>query len=538
MNCAQRFPSLRRFGAAVMLAIAIAGCHGSGSSGGGSEATSLDPPAGPEPVGDLPAFPFVEHLDQSRVASGEVLFQELFVIGDSLFETAFNAQDGAGALRLPDGTPLAGRFSRVPPGGGRFTGPNGQACQGCHNSPFGTSAGEAAGNVAQDPARAGAPPFNLRNTISLFGSGLIQRLAEEMTEELLALRDAAAAAALPGGAPVTVALMAKSVGFGNITASRSGAGVVSFDTSAVEGVSADLVVRPFGWKGDVPTLRHFVRGASRNELGMEADELVAKELLLGTDPDGDGVEGELSIGDITGLTVYVAAQETPATIERLVRERRMASPGAEFGAASERGRVLFTQIGCHTCHVPEMRLLDPVFEEPTRRGGGNYLDAAMDPSSTALDPDRPFRFHLAQQGDFPRPEPHSAGGLRVALFGDLKRHRMGSRLADAQATPALTASGEPLVIGGAAATVGTREFLTPELWGVGSTGPWLHDGRAGSLEEAIRLHGVDAPPAAGNPDRSEAQEARDAFVALSSDDRTAVVTFLRSLVLFELAAEE
>ncbi len=530
--------SLRRYGAVWVLAIALAGCNGSGSSGGGSEATSLDPPAGPEPIGDQPAFPFVSHLDQSRVASGEVLFQELFVIGDSLFETQFNGQDGAGALRLPDGTALPGRFSRVPPGGGRFTGPNGQACQGCHNSPFGTSAGEAAGNVAQDPARAGTPPFNLRNTISLFGSGSVQRLAEEMTEELLALRDAAAAAALPGGTPVTVALAANGVGFGSITASRSGAGVVSFDASAVAGVSADLVVRPFGWKGDVPTLRHFVRGASRNELGMEADELVAKEPLLGSDPDGDGVEGELSVGDITGLTVYVAAQETPATIERLVRERRMASPGSEFGAASESGRVLFTQLGCHACHVPEMRLLDPVFEEPTRRGGGNYFDTAVNPSSTALDPDRAFRFHLAQQGDFPRPEPHSAGGLRVALFGDLKRHRMGSQLADAQATPVVTANGDPLVIGGAAVAVDTREFLTPELWGVGSTGPWLHDGRAGSLEEAVRLHGVDSPPAAGDPDRSEAQEARDAFAALPTEDRAAVVTFLRSLVLFELAAEE
>ena len=29
------------------------------------------------------------------------------------------------------------------------------------------------------------------------------------------------------------------------------------------------------------------------------------------------------------------------------------------------------------------------------------------------------------------------------------------------------------------------EFLTPELWGVGNTGPWLHDGRAATLDEAV-----------------------------------------------------
>ena len=58
------------------------------------------------------------------------------------------------------------------------------------------------------------------------------------------------------------------------------------------------------------------------------------------------------------------------------------------------------------------------------------------------------------------------------------------------------------------------QFLTAELWGVGNTGLWLHDGRAGTLREAILLHGEDEPPAAGDPGRSEAQESRDAFVAL------------------------
>ena len=71
------------------------------------------------------------------------------------------------------------------------------------------------------------------------------------------------------------------------------------------------------------------------------------------------------------------------------------------------------------------------------------------------------------------------------------------------------------------------------IWGVGSTGPWLHDGRAGTLEEAILLHGVDAPPPAGDPARSEAQEERDAFAALSPGEREALVTFLKSLILFE-----
>jgi CxxC motif-containing protein (DUF1111 family) len=94
------------------------------------------------------------------------------------------------------------------------------------------------------------------------------------------------------------------------------------------------------------------------------------------------------------------------------------------------------------------------------------------------------------------------------------------------------------VLDGAPVEVAPPVFLTAELWGVGNTGPWLHDGRAGSLEEAIRLHGADLPPPAGDPGRSEAQEARDAFTALAADDRLAVVEFLRSLVLFEFPEGE
>ena len=507
---------------------------GSSGGGGGGESTRLDPAAEAEPPGEQPAFPFDAHVDQKLVTRGRFGFGELFILGDELFETKFNSIDGVGILELPDGDALASRFSRVPPGGGRFTGPNGQGCNGCHNSPFGTSAGTASSNVLQDPAGNGIPPFNTRNTTSLFGSGLIQRLAEEMTEELLAIRDAAAQRAQAGGPEVTLDLVAKGIFFGRIGATRNVGGVVTFDTSEVEGVSEDLVVRAFGWKGDEPSLRSFSRGASLNELGMEPHELVLKDSMARNDPDGDGVENELSVGDITAIVVYIAGQETPTTVGRMSREGLLSPPGAAFSDAAERGRGLFEQIGCVSCHVPELRLVDPVFEEPTRRGGDHYHDHEMDVGATGLDSGRPFRFSLARQGDFPRPQPHPAGGVRVALFGDLKRHNMGRELADSQPMPVKNANGEQLVVDGIPDTVEPSGFLTPELWGVGSTGPWLHDGRAGTLEEAILLHGVDSPLPLGDPDRSESQEERDLFDGLSDDDRDAVVTFLKSLILVDV----
>ncbi|HVY63156.1 MAG TPA: di-heme oxidoredictase family protein [Planctomycetota bacterium] len=112
---------------------------------------------------------------------------------------------------------------------------------------------------------------------------------------------------------------------------------------------------------------------------------------------------------------------------------------------------------------------------------------------------------------------------------------MGRRLADPQPTPVTDARGERLVLAGVTQTAAPDEFLTPELWGAGNTGPWLHDGRAATLAEAILLHGEDAPPATVALGRSEAQEARDAFKALPSSDRLAVIAFLQSLITIDPA---
>ena len=61
------------------------------------------------------------------------------------------------------------------------------------------------------------------------------------------------------------------------------------------------------------------------------------------------------------------------------------------------------------------------------------------------------------------------------------------------------------------------EFRTQPLWGIAAVGPYLHDGRANTLEEAILAHG------------GEAAAARDAFAAMSQDDRGSIVEFLLSL---------
>ena len=64
---------------------------------------------------------------------------------------------------------------------------------------------------------------------------------------------------------------------------------------------------------------------------------------------------------------------------------------------------------------------------------------------------------------------------------------------------------------------GIRDFRTPPLWGLVQSAPYLHDGRASTIEDAIAAHG------------GEAAAVRDEVADLSTIDREAFFAFLRSL---------
>ena len=64
------------------------------------------------------------------------------------------------------------------------------------------------------------------------------------------------------------------------------------------------------------------------------------------------------------------------------------------------------------------------------------------------------------------------------------------------------------------------QFLTRPLWGVGSTGPYGHDGRSITLNDVILRHG------------GEAKAARHKYATLRSSEQLALQSFLNTLVLF------
>jgi hypothetical protein len=483
---------------------------------------------------ESPAFPLPAHLESAAIAAGEISFAEVFEAGEGLFHTAYNGLDGVGIARVPGG-PAVHRFSPTPPGG-QLLAPSSQSCGGCHNLPVAGAAGLSQTNVVNDTELDGLPPFNTRSTTSVFGDGLLQLLAQEITVELQAIRESAAEEArqTPGTA-VERALTAKGVDYGVIGATADAAGEMTFDLSGLSGVDPDLVVRPIGWKGTIPNVRMLVFAAASMAMGMQAEEFVWRVPGGAENPDldEDGVERELSVGDITAMTAYTVAQETPQELAALAAAGYVEAPSAADNERVERGRQAFGEIGCATCHQPEMRLEDTVFEEPTAKGNGHYFDRFLASKDAGYDPERPLRFDLLTAAEAPRAEAAPEGGAVVRLYGDLKRHAMGRHLAEPGGpSPALLPMLAPLMVDEAPVMIAPDVFLTAELWGVGNTGPWLHDGRAGTLREAVELHGEDEPVAVGVAGRSEAQEARDAFLALSEEGQGDLVAFLLSLRTF------
>lgn len=285
-------------------------------------------------------------VTHEEIADGSLALVAIRAAGRKVFTTPFNKADGHddGPIGPEDPT----RFGGCPTIGNngtflRMHGLDSQTCLECHSM----------GSNRTVPVRftvggagASAFPFVLQPDVGdfqgngfaaitgrminppiLFGVGGIQLVGREMTEDLQAAR--ARALARPG---VAVALVTKGVDFGSIT--FDGAGLC--DTSRVEGVDDDLVVRPLGRKGQSFTTRDFDDEAFPFHLGIQPVELVGE----GVDDDHDGVVDELTGGEMSAVSVFLATLERPVLRDESWQSRR----GGEF----------FEEIGCTDCHVPEL----------------------------------------------------------------------------------------------------------------------------------------------------------------------------------------
>jgi len=417
-------------------------------------------------------------ISQTDIDNGLFTPSQLFDNGDFTFDHVFTLAEGVGnALNgSPAGTLPPPNFRNIEVGG--FGAPETQDCVTCHNVGGHDGAGDVEHDIFQNST--GTPATGLlRNPPAMLGSGFRQRIGEEMTSELQGELASAKAKAATTKTAVTQALTSKGTSFGSLVANPDG--TVNF--AGVVGVDTDLVVKPFGWKGREATLRRFAEGEFRVHLGIQSQPEVALKCpnvnLLGTapcpDPDGDGVINELTEGHLSAESVYLGLLQTPVRVPAV-------TPAAQTRANN--GETLFKQIGCNTCHTQNVVINNPIHvERPDTTGGAGIT------------------LHLATDTQNPHPAQNANGSMTIELWSDFKRHDVGTALADSKPTNQIAAN----------------QFITPPLWGVRDTAPYLHDGRAATLLDAILQHAGDA------------QSVRNAFAALTADQQSQVQEFLLSL---------
>jgi len=411
--------------------------------------------------------------------------------GRQLFQRKFTRTQGQGP-GVGDGS---GDIDTVLAIGAGLT----DSCAACHGRPRGS--GGTGGNVVTRPDSRDAP--------HLFGLGLREMLADEITMILRGIRAHALDDARASGLAVTRELVAKGIDFGFITGQPDG----TVDTSGVRGVDPDLRVRPFFAQGGTISIREFIVGALHAEMGLDvADPDLARAsaggrvvtpsgIVLdgnldhveappvpnpGLDPDGNVPGAELPTAVVDYLEFYLLNYFRPAVTQQ--------TPFTRLGL------LKFKAIGCASCHVPDLpldrdrRVADVATRFDPRRGVFNRLFATATTLVQRLDD---------LTGLPPLQQPNLQPFVVSNIFTDFRRHDLGPSFYERNWD----------------GTVQT-EFMTRALWGVGSRAAYGHDGRSVTLEDAILRHG------------GEAQPARDAFAALSAENQAAIIEFLRTLVLF------
>lgn len=367
------------------------------------------------------------------------------------------------------------------------------SCASCHGRPRG-SAGTG-GDVDSRPDSRDAP--------HLFGLGLREMLGDEITTDLRNTRAQAIATAQKTKRPVTLLLSSKGVHYGRITANPDG----SVDSSKVVGVNTDLRVRPFFAEGSTISIREFVVGALHKELGLEAstdpDLLAASSGGRVVTPSGMVLDGSKDKIDPPSPPDAENGNEVdPAIVDHLeFYLLNYFKPGhGQVNATTEHGRKIFTQIGCASCHISDMTI------NHDRRVAD--LDTVYDPAkgifNTLFATATPLIQDINDGSGLPDLKIPAGNSFVVKdIFTDFKRHDVGPSFYERNWD----------------GTTQTQ-FLTRPLWGVGTSGPYGHDGRSITLDDVILRHG------------GESLQSRNAYAALKKGEQQALDAFLNSLILF------
>lgn len=471
---------------------------------------------------------------------------QLIDYGRQLFTAKFTVQEGAGRpMSKGTGAPISDPSSPLlfPRNFDRVSSPEANACSGCHNAPVVGAGGDRVTEVfvlAQRfdhltfdhsdgiPLRGAVDESgkfvtmenasNDRRTIGMNGSGFLEMVARQMTADLQAI-----AAATPPGS--SSRLVTKGVSFGIITHSADG----TWNTSQVVGLPApslkttgatppSLLILPYHQVGAVVSLRQFTNNAMNHHHGMQSEERFG----LGTDPDGDGFTNELTVADLTAISIFQATLPVPG---RVIPNDRAVERAVLLG---ER---LFDQIGCNRCHMDALPLT--AGNNPGLPGQPGWIYFEPNPYNPASGPNSPnLRLgpadypHTApaltvdltsEQLPPPHLKPNAQGVVMVPAYTDLKLHDI-SATSDPTTDPECEPLDQNQPAGSPGFFAGNCKFLTRKLWGFyNQGGAFMHHGKFTTAREAVEAH------------NGEALSERQAFDALPADQRDALIEFLKSL---------
>ena len=198
--------------------MALAAVVGLAALGCGAAVEGRDDP----PIGEVGVLD--GHTSQLAIDDGELALEEVVERGRHLFTASFNTLDGAGRPETTDVNQNNFRPPHVfPDNFNRISGPDANSCSSCHGVPRIGGGGDNATNVFVLADRLAFVNFdgsegdgmksqtlktvgNERTSLGLFGSGVIELLAREMTSDLHAIRDQARREASKSGGEVTMEL--------------------------------------------------------------------------------------------------------------------------------------------------------------------------------------------------------------------------------------------------------------------------------------------------------------------------------------------
>lgn len=233
------------------------------------------------------------------------------------------------------------------------------------------------------------------------------------------------------------------------------------------GISGRLAGK-YGWRGQMRDLDLFVKGACAAELGLQVYEFAQVKDPLRADYELFG--SDLTTAQTADLVAFVRSLPRP---EQILPE------DPEGRSQVAQGKLLFDEIGCAACHVEKVGQLSGVYSDFLLHNMGREFEDPI--------PAEPVK------------TVEVTAGIEVMQYYGMHRQTATVRFETIEERNHY------------------KEFKTPPLWGVADSAPYMHDGRAETLRDAIEMHGGEAGPSALR------------FTRLSPDQQDSLMRFLGSL---------